>query len=141
MVKRNWRGPRVKSSIVRRSKNSPKKIGPKSKLSGGEEFLLCLMKIRLGLLHEDLANRFSISKTLASRIFSTWVKATAAVSKSLVFIPKMENIVASRPNKFSKFWRLHSIADATEIFYKQLKITQPNELLGQTTNTIMLQKF
>ena len=71
LVKRKWRGPRVKSSIVRRFKNSPKKIGPNLKLSGREEFLLCLMKIRLGLLHEDLANRFSISKTLASRMFST----------------------------------------------------------------------
>ena len=79
------------------------------------------MKIRLGLLHEDLANRFSISKTLASRIFSTWVKATAAVLKSLVFVPKIENIVASRPNKFSKFSRLHSIADATETFLQTPK--------------------
>ena len=94
----------VKGSIVRRFKNSPKKIGPKSKLSGREEFLLCLIKIRLGLLHEDLAKRFSISKTLASRIFSTWVKATAAVLKSHVFVSKMENIVPSRPNKFSKFF-------------------------------------
>ena len=57
------------------------------------------MKIRLALLHKDLANRFSISKTLASRIFSTWVKATATVLKSLVFVPKMENIVASRSKK------------------------------------------
>ena len=30
----------------------------------------------------------------------------------------MQNIVASRPNKFSKFLQLHSIADATEIFLK-----------------------
>ena len=111
MVKRKWRGPSVKSSIFRRFKNSPNKIGPKSKHSRREEFLLCLMKIRLGLLHEDLANMFSISKTLGSRIFFTWVKATAAVLKSLVFVPKMENIVASRPNKFGKFSRLHSIAE------------------------------
>lgn len=33
-MKRKWRGKSVKSSIVRHSKNSPKKIGPKSKLSG-----------------------------------------------------------------------------------------------------------
>ena len=29
LVKRKWRGPSVKGSIVRRFKNSPKKIGPK----------------------------------------------------------------------------------------------------------------
>ena len=121
LVKRKWRGPRVKSSIVRRFKNSPKKIGPNLKLSGREEFLLCLMKIRLGLLHENLTNQFLISKTLARGIFSTWVKTKAAVLKSPVFVPKMENIVASRPKKFSKFSRLHSIADATEIFLQTPK--------------------
>ena len=99
------------------------------------------MQIRLGLLHEDFANRFLISKTLASRIFSTWVKATASVLKSLVFVPKMENIVACRSYKFRKFSRLHSIADATEIFLQTPKIMQHKELLGQTTNTIILQKF
>ena len=65
LVKRKWRGPSVKSSIVRHFKNSPKKIGPKLKPSGREEFLLCLMKIRLGFLHEDLANRFLISKNIS----------------------------------------------------------------------------
>ena len=33
----------------------------------------------------------------------------------------MENIVASRPNKFNKFSRLHSMADATEIFLQTPK--------------------
>ena len=37
LVKRKWRGLSVKSSIVRRFKNSPKKIGTKPKLSGTEE--------------------------------------------------------------------------------------------------------
>ena len=50
LVKRKWRGPSVKISIVTLFKNSSKKIGPKSKLSAREEFLLCLMKIRLMLL-------------------------------------------------------------------------------------------
>ena len=121
LVKRKWRGPSVKGSIVRRFKNSPKKIGPKLNFSGREEFLLCLMNIRFGLLHENLADRFSISKTLATRIFSTWVKAKAPVLKPLVFVTKMENIVVSRPNKFSKFSRLYSIADATEIFLQTPK--------------------
>ena len=33
----------------------------------------------------------------------------------------MENIFASRPNKFGKFSRLNSIADATEIFLPSAK--------------------
>ena len=103
LVKRKWRRSSLKSSIVRCFKNSPKKTGTKSKLSVRGEFLLCLMKIRLGLLHKDFDNQFLISTTLASRIFSTWVKATAAILKFLVFVPKMENNVASESNKFSKF--------------------------------------
>ena len=93
------------------SKIQPKNIGPKSKLSGRKEFLM----------HQDLANSFSIPKTSVSRIFSTWVKTTAAVLQSLVFVPKMENIVVSRPNKFSNYSRLHSTADATEIFLQTPK--------------------
>ena len=57
------------------------------------------MKIRFGLLHEDLADRFSISRTLTGRIYFTGVKATAVVLKPLLFLPKMENIVVSRPKK------------------------------------------
>ena len=79
------------------------------------------MKIRLGILQEDLANRFGISKTLASRIFTTWVKSTASVLKSLVFVPDMEYISSSRPTKFNNFPRLHTIADATEIFLQTPK--------------------
>ena len=36
-----------------------------------------LMKIRLGLLNEDIADRSKVSRTLISQIFSTWVRATA----------------------------------------------------------------
>ena len=121
LVKRKWRGPSVNSAIVRNFKKSPKKIGPKSKLSGREEFLMCLMKIRLGLLQEDLANRFNVSKTLTGRIFTTWVKSTASALKSFVFVPDMEYIVSSRPTKFKSFTKLHTIADATEIFLQTPK--------------------
>ena len=38
LVKRKWRGPSVKRSIVRRFKNLPRKIGPKSKLYGRKNF-------------------------------------------------------------------------------------------------------
>ena len=121
LVKRKWRGPNVNTAIIRKFKKSPKKLGPKPKLSAREEFLMCLMKIRLGLLQEDLANRFSISKTLAGRIFTTWVKSTASALKSFVFVPDMDNISSSRPTKFNNFPRLHTIADATEIFLQTPK--------------------
>lgn len=63
------RDPSIKSSIVRRFRNPAQKTGPKSKLSDREEFLLRLMKIRLGFLNEDLANRFTISKHQVVKYF------------------------------------------------------------------------
>ena len=46
----------------------------KRKLSQKDEFFLTLMRLRLGLLNEDIADRFGISPTLSSRIFTTWIK-------------------------------------------------------------------
>ena len=43
--------------------------GPPRKLSLEQEFLLSLMKMRLGLLTEDLAWRFNISAGLTSQSF------------------------------------------------------------------------
>ena len=137
-MKRRWRGPSAKSSIVGCFKNSRKNIGTKSKLSGREEFLLYLMKIRLGLLHEDLSNRFSTSKTLATRICSTWFKATAAALKSLFTYQKwkimwpvdLKNLVNSQD--------YIQLLMPLRFFYKHLNIIKHNELLGQTTKTIIL---
>ena len=38
-----------------------------------EHLLLVLMKLRLGLLHTDLAFRFGLELSDVSRIYSTWV--------------------------------------------------------------------
>ncbi|KAM7286056.1 uncharacterized protein ISCGN_032941 [Ixodes scapularis] len=38
-----------------------------------EQLFLTLAKLRLGLFEKDLANRFNISQSTVSRIFSTWV--------------------------------------------------------------------
>ena len=45
----------------------------KRKLSHKDEFFLTLMRLRLGLLNKDIADRFGISPTLSSRIFTTRV--------------------------------------------------------------------
>ena len=38
-----------------------------------EEFFLVLVRLRLGLLEQDLADRFEISCATVSRIFATWI--------------------------------------------------------------------
>ena len=43
------------------------------KLSLVDEFLMVLMKLRLGLLNEDLGYRFGVSNSTVSRIFHKWL--------------------------------------------------------------------
>lgn len=56
-----WHGPSKVSSPIKRQCHSFAKPGPSRKLCGKDEFLLTLMKLRLGLLNEDLGDRFGIS--------------------------------------------------------------------------------
>ena len=63
-----WRGTRrhiLKSNRKRKFTRSSRKI-----LSYKDEFLLTMMKLRLGLLNEDLADRFPI----CSSTFTTWIR-------------------------------------------------------------------
>ena len=78
----SWKGPKHSknfSKVRHRKCNTPKK------LSQWDEFLLTLMGLELGLLNEDLAERFGVSPTLCSYIFTTWIKLLSKVlGKALV---------------------------------------------------------
>ena len=48
--------------------------GPDRKLTLEQEFLMTMMRLRLGLLVDDLAFRFKTSNTRVSQIWITWIK-------------------------------------------------------------------
>ena len=48
--------------------------GPDRKLILEQEFLTPMMRLRLGLLVDDLAFRFKTSNTRVSQIWITWIK-------------------------------------------------------------------
>ena len=54
----------MKHAVTKNSKN----------LTQRDEFLLNLMRPLLGILKEDLADRFCISPALFSRTFRTWIR-------------------------------------------------------------------
>ena len=74
LVKRRWTGVSSLTYGIRKFKKKAQRFGPERKLSSRCEFLLTLMKLRLGLLNKDLAKRFDISTSLCSRIFFCVVK-------------------------------------------------------------------
>ena len=83
--------------------------------------LLTLMKLKLGLLFEDLGDRFSISKATASRIFACWIEAMALRLKSLIYMPDEEKVRATLPPRFSSCPDVVSIIDCSEIFIETPK--------------------
>ena len=75
------------------SKVRPLRCNTPKKLSQRDEFLLTLIRLRLELLNEDLAERFGVSPTLCSIIFTTWIKLSSEVlGKALVVWPPKVSI-------------------------------------------------
>ena len=91
------------------------------KLSPKEEMLLTFMKIRLGLLDEDLADRFQVSVSYVSRIFTTWVKVLKKFLSTLVFNAQKEIVRQNLPPAFrnSKYSQVRHIIDCSEVFIEK----------------------
>ena len=88
------------SQTMRQFITTPKKMGKERKLSSKNEFLLTMMKLRLGLQTVDLAFRFNVSEGSCSNIFLSWLRAMAEYFKAFVFIPNLETVLATSPDRF-----------------------------------------
>ncbi|XP_052792215.1 uncharacterized protein LOC128226377 [Mya arenaria] len=119
-VNRRWTGVTSMIKNVRKFK-AKSRYGPDRKLTSKCEFLLMLMKIRLGLLNADLAKRFNILECLVSRIFLAWLRASSLALKAMVYLPDEETLIATKPERFRKLSSLHSIIDCTELFIETPK--------------------
>ena len=54
--------------------NTSNKLGRPRKITIFQEFVMVLMKLRLGLFNRDLAYRFNISSSVVSEIFRMWIR-------------------------------------------------------------------
>lgn len=113
-----WSGRKKTFRKGRNFKKSPKKFGPKRAISQKDEFLLTLMKLRLGSTNADLAQRFGIACSTVSVIFNTWVKILSSELKCLIYNPSMDVVKKTLPKKFKKpgYCKVRHIIDCTEIF-------------------------
>ena len=100
--------------------------GRPRKLTCKEEFLAVLIRLRLGLLVEDISARFEVSPATFSRFFSLWIKTLAAEMKNIFPWPTKEQIKSKTPEVFKKYPNTRVIIDCTEFF-----IQRPTSLVAQ----------
>jgi DDE superfamily endonuclease/Helix-turn-helix of DDE superfamily endonuclease len=90
------------------------------KISHENQILLFLMRLRLGLLMEDLAFRFLISRPMASKIFNFWLpRAAGLLNEIICWLPK-EVINSTMPTLFQQLYpNTTCIIDGTEVFVQR----------------------
>ena len=82
-----------------------------------DELFLVLIRLRLGLLEQDLAHRFNIGIATVSRICITWIKFLDQQLRPLITWPSRAVIDAHMPAQFKEFYpSTRVIIDCTEIF-------------------------
>ena len=90
--------------------------------------LLVLVRIRLGLLTEDPAQRFGISSASVSRIWTSWVPLVANTFRPLIVWQKRDVARANIPASFKPAYRkVVSIIDCFEVF-----IERPHNLTARS---------
>ncbi|KAI8494615.1 hypothetical protein Bbelb_278410 [Branchiostoma belcheri] len=94
---------------------SRRKFGPARKLCGRDLPLMTLIKLRLGLLNEDLADRFGVSTSTCSRVLTTTLKFLSSELKCLICKPAEEVQKANLPRRFQSqpYQNVRHIIDCT----------------------------
>ena len=97
-------------------------------LSVEDEFLLVMMKLRLGLTNLDLAMRFNVAEATISNTFITWLNLLFIQLGTLKIWPHRNVILENRPKKVKEDYPNNIIIiDCTE-----LKIQCPSSLVIQS---------
>lgn len=82
-----------------------------------DQFLMTLMRLRLGLVITDLSFRFSIPKSTCSRIINKWVDILHSRLSSLIYWPTRGQVNATMPSDVKeRFPMTRVIIDCTELF-------------------------
>ena len=95
-----WRGPKSVNStnLPYQQTAEADKLGRNRILSHLEEFVFVLMRLKLGLFLNDLADRFGISQGHESKIFTTWINCLFHELPPLFPFPSQERIRKDMPD-------------------------------------------
>ena len=102
--------------------NSPEyvKRGPKRTLTAEQEFFYVLVRLRLGLLEEDISFRAGISCSQFSRIWITWLDFLHSKFRTYPIWPSKAAIMKTMPNSFKETYpTTRVIIDCTEIYIEK----------------------
>ena len=77
------------------------------------------MQLRLGLLLEDMADRFDIAKGTASTTFTTWIKLLAVELKTVFPWPSRELVLQKTPAQFKQYPNTRILIKCTEVFMQR----------------------
>ncbi|XP_068759289.1 uncharacterized protein [Montipora capricornis] len=111
-----WDGKKKTAREAYQEEKDRKKPGPKRQVPLFAEFILVMVRLRLGLLVGHLADIYSLSKGSVSKIFTTWINMLYHVFKDILIAwPTMQQVRRHLPKSFEKFPRTRVIIDCTEI--------------------------
>jgi hypothetical protein len=90
----------------------------RNNLSKFQEFLIVMMRLRLGLLEQDLAYRFGVTQPTVSTIFEKWIYVMSVRLEKLILWPEREILQATMPECFKAAFGVSVavIIDCFEIF-------------------------
>lgn len=113
-----WSGqPSARDTNYRRNRGKP---GPARKLSLFQEFILTLVRLRLGIFEFFIADLFGISKSRVSQIFITWITFMSNVFGKFLKWPSREQVKKYMPLSFRKHYpNTRAIIDCTEFFLQR----------------------
>lgn len=104
------------------------KIGRRRKLSNFQEFIMVLVKLRLGLFNRDLAYLFKVSENTVSLIFRTWIRFLRVELEPLICLPPREVLRQHMPPIF----KLHYPKTALIIDCTEFEMERPSSLDNQS---------
>ena len=116
------------------------KPGPQRKLSLEEEFLVCLIYLKLNIIEAYLAFLFCVSTSRISQIISTWVPLLSRELKALIFWPKADQLTCY-PKCFKRWDNLVGIIDGFEVFTDRPSHVENNTLIFSSYKNHATVKF
>lgn len=114
-----WNGPKS-ADEKNYQQGAKKKPGPARKLTLFHEFILTLVRLRLGIFGFVLSDLFGISNSRVSQIFVTWITFLSRCFKMLIKWPSRNQVQKYMPNSFRSLYpRTRVIIDCTEFFFQR----------------------